>query len=236
MKIQNKRTTIKELIKLYSGLRFEFGDLLKKLQTENSWSEIKDTRLVSLKLMIEPIQSKIILLHLMDEHFGDISLWELQKFQSQEQKNDFLNNRLYFIIIELRESLFINIFIRFENFVKLIAKSVGLNGDRINNLSKNLINKLNLNQEYKELINLFTYIRNLMHTEGFHTKPDITITYKGIDYEFFQNQPVTFYDVEFLCEMLTEIKNLISEIIESNDIKGKAEIGHTYENLTFDYE
>jgi hypothetical protein len=236
MQIQNKKTTLKELIELYSGLRFEFGDLLKKLQTENSWNEIKDTRLVSLKLMIEPIQSKIILLHLMDEHFGDISLWELQNFQSQDQKNDFLNNRLYFIINELRESLFINVFIRFENFIKLTAKSVGLNGDRINSLSKDLIDKLNLNQEYKELINLFTYIRNLMHTEGFHTKPDKTITYKGTDYEFIPNQPVIFYNVDFLCEMLTEIKNLISEIIESNDIKSQTEIGHTYEDLTFDYE
>ncbi|MDO6601045.1 hypothetical protein [Tenacibaculum sp. 1_MG-2023] len=236
MNIYNKKTTVKELIKIYSGLRFEFSDLLKKLLEENNWDENKDTRIVSLKLMIEPIQSKIILLHLIDEHFGDISLWNLQKFQNQQQKNDFLNNRLYFIINELRESLFINIFIRFENFIKLTASSVETNGNRINQLSKDLIDRLGLNQDYKELINLFTYIRNTMHTEGFHTKPDVTISYNGAAYDFYQNKPVTFYDVDFLCEMLTEIKKLIGEIIESNDIKSKSTIGHSYENLTFEYE
>ena len=236
MQIENKKTTIKELIKLYTDVRFQYSDLLKNLQSENNWNENKDTRIVSLKLMIEPIQSTIILLHLIDEHFGDISLWELQKFQNQAQKDEFLNNRLYFIINELRENLFINIFIRFENFVKLISNSIELNGNRINKLSKDLIDKLKLNQEYKELINLFTYIRNTMHTEGFHTKPNVTISFKGTDYDFVQNQPIVFYNIDFLCEILTEIKELIREIIEKDEIKNQDKIGHSYENLTFEYE
>lgn len=236
MNIYNKKTTIKELIGLYSNLRFEFSDLLHKLQENNGWDENNDTRIVSLKLMIEPIQSTIILLHLIDEHFDNISLWDLQNFQSQHQKNDFLKDRLYFITNELRESLFINVFIRFENFIKISARSVGINGDKINQLSKKLIDQLNINQNNKELINLFTYLRNTMHTEGFHTKPDVTISYNGTKYHFKQNYPVTFYDVEFLCKMLTEIKKLIGEIIESDDIKSQSKIGHSYENLTFEYE
>lgn len=233
--IKHKKTTVKELIKLYSEIRFEFSDLIKELQ-KNGWDEIKDTRIVSLKLMTEPIQTVIILLYLIDEHFGDISLWELQKFSNQKEKDNFLNNRLSFIVNELREGLFVNIFIRFENFVKIISKSLCLSGDRINFLSKSLINELNLNTDYKELINLITYSRNTMHTEGFHTKPDDIIPYKGVDYEFKQNKPLLFYNEDTLKLMIIEIKNLMADIIKSPKVNSQSYIGHSYENLIHDYE
>ncbi|MEA9412596.1 hypothetical protein [Flavobacterium sp. PL02] len=233
--INHKKTTTKELIKLYTGIRFEFGDLLTELQ-KNGWDEEKDTRIISLKLMIEPVQSIIILLYLIDEHFGDISLWELQKFTNQTQKNDFINNRLTFIVNELREGLFVNVFIRFENFIKIISKSLGLSGDKINALSKKIINELNLNFDYKELINLVTYSRNTMHTEGFHTQDDKAISYKGIDYQFKQNQPLLFYNEDTLKLMLVETKNLIADIIESPKVKSQNYIGHSYENLIHNYE
>lgn len=233
--INHKKITVKELITLYTDIRFEFGDLLTELQ-KNGWDEDKDTRIVSLKLMIEPIQSVIILLYLIDEHFGDISLWELQKFANQKQKNDFLNNRLSFIVNELREGLFVNVFIRFENFIKIISKSLNISGDKINALSKKLIDELNLNSDYKELINLVTYSRNTMHTEGFHTQTDKTITYNGIDYPFTQNQPLLFYNEETLKLILTETKKLIAEIIKNPKVKSQYYIGHSYENLIHNYE
>lgn len=234
-KITHKKTTVKELIKLYSEIRFEYSDLLTELR-KNGWDEDKDTRIVSLKLMIEPIQSVIILLYLIDEHFGDISLWELQKFSSQEQKNDFLNNRLSFIINELREGLFVNVFIRFENFIKIISRALGLPGEKINALSKSLVDELNLNVDYKEFINLITYSRNTMHTEGFHTQRDTLVNYKGVDYQFTQNQPLLFYNEDTLKFILVEIRKLLQDIVNSPKVKSQDYIAHSYENLIHDYE
>lgn len=234
-KITHKKTTAKELITLYSEIRFEYGDLLTELR-KKGWDEDRDTRIVSLKLMIEPVQSVIILLHLIDEHFGDISLWKLQKFSSQEQKNEFLNNRLSFIINELREGLFVNVFIRFENFIKIISRSLGLTGEKINALSKSLIDELNLDVEYKEFINLITYSRNTMHTEGFHTQRDIVVHYKGVDYQFTQNQPLLFYNEDTLKFMLIEIGKLLADIVNSPKVNSQNYIGHSYENLIHDYE
>jgi hypothetical protein len=233
--INHKKTTVKELITLYTDIHFEFRNLFTEL-IKNGWDEEKDSRIVSLKLMIEPIQSVIILLHLIDEHFGDISLWELQKFTNQTQKNNYINNRLFFIVNELREGLFVNMFIRFENFIKIISKSLGLSGEKINALSKKLIDELNLNIDFKELINLVTYSRNTMHTEGFHTQDNKTIHYKGIDYQFIQNQPLLFYNEDTLKLMLVETKNLIADIIESPKVKSQNYISHSYENLIHNYE
>jgi hypothetical protein len=233
--INHKKTTVKELIELYTDIRFEFSDLLKEVE-KNNWNGESDTRIVSLKLMIEPIQSIIILLHLINEHFGDISLWKLQKFANQEQKNEFINNRLSSIVNELREGLFINIFIRFENFIKIISKSLSISGDKINALSNELIDDLGINTEYKELINLLTFSRNTMHTEGFHTRSDKTIHYKGIDYEFKQNQPLLFYNEETLKLMLIEAKNFIADIIENPKVKSQQNVGHSYENIIHQYE
>ncbi|HLU17721.1 MAG TPA: hypothetical protein VKZ76_06705, partial [Edaphocola sp.] len=112
----------------------------------------------------------------------------------------------------------------------------GINGDKLNKLSKDLIDKLKLNSDYKNLIDLITYIRNTIHTEGFHTKPDITISYKSQNFELKQNQPVTFYNEDFLHFLITEINEFILEIINSSDVKSIPLIQHTYVGLNHIYE
>lgn len=169
MDIKHEKTTVQKLVEMYEDIRFIFSDSLN-IVISYEYNENKDCRTVFFKLASQATQTNLILFHLIGEHFGNLKVWELQKFANEEEKEVFLRNQLNFIISDLRENLFVNTFLRFENFIKLIARSQNVNGENLNKLTKDLIDKLGINSQYKELINLITYIRNTIHTEGFHKR------------------------------------------------------------------
>lgn len=237
MIITHKKTTIDEVIGIYSDIQRHLGVLLKSTRTEfKKLDENKDTRIVTLKFMIEAVQTNIILLHSVRQNFGELELWDNHHFETKEQREAFINDRLYFIFGDLRENLFIGTFIRFESFMKIIAQSLDINGERINNICKSVIEKLNLNPDYNNLIDLFTYSRNTIHSEGFHTRNNIIIIYKENSFEFNKNQPLLFYDLDFLAFMICQIGDLIMDIIHNKEIAIKEILEHTYANITFEYE
>ena len=235
MEIKHSKTQIKDLVDLYEDIRFIFSDSYKKI-LPLGYDDLKDARNLFYKFAIEATQTNVILFHLIGEHFGDLKLWEKQNFQNEEEKDKFIVNRLSFIITDLRESLFVNIFLRFENFIKLVSNSQGINGDKLNKLTKDLIKKLNLNNDYENLVDLVTYVRNTIHTEGFHTRQNVTISYKGKNFELKKDEPVTFYNEDFLHFLIEEVNELVLEIINSTDVKAVALIEHTYSGLKHIYE
>ena len=235
MDIKHEKITVQQLVDLYEDIRHIFSDSFAIVKSYG-YDENTDCRTVFYKLASQATQTNVILFNLIGEHFGDLKLWQLQKFANEEEKQYFLRNQLDFIVSDLRENLFVNTFLRFENFVKLIAKSQGINGEKLNKLTKDLIDQLNVNKEYKNLIDLITYIRNTIHTEGFHTRADVTISYKGKDYVLKQNQPVTFYNEDFLHFLISEINEFVMEIINSKEVKSISLIEHTYVGVNHIYE
>lgn len=235
MNIKHEKITKEKVIEIYEDIRYIFSDSLE-IVSLYGYDENKDCRMVFYKLAIQAAQTNVILFHLIGEHFGDIELWKFQKFASEEEKQNFLGNQLYFILSDLRENLFVNFFLRFENFIKLIAKSQGVHGEKLNKLTKDIIDKLALDSQYKSLIDLVTYIRNTIHTEGFHTKPDVTISFKGEKFELKQNQPVTFYNLDFLHYLISELNELVMAIIDAKDVKYIPFIQHTSVGLKHIYD
>lgn len=235
MEIKHKKTNIKDFVNLYEDIGSVFSDSYKVILTLG-YDDLKDTRNLFYKFVIEATQTNIILFHLIEEHFGNLKLWKKQNFKNEEEKYDFLANILSPIIGDLRESLFVNIFLRFENFIKLISNSQDLTGEKLNNLTKRLIQKLNLDLDYENLIDLITYVRNTIHTEGFHTRTDKLISYKGKCFELKKNKPVIFYNDFFLKFLIQEVNELVLAIIDSTNIKAIPLIEHTYSNLTHIYE
>ena len=235
--IRIKKTSIDEIIETYSSIRNHFSAVMEK--TLGNFAELdqnKDTRIVSLKFIVEPIQTNIILLHLIKENFGTLPLWDNQTFENNDQRNEFLNNRLYFILGDLREGLFVNVFLRFESFMKIIASSIGIDGERINTVCKAVIDNTGVNPEYKSLVDLFTYSRNTIHSEGFHTRNSVTVNYKERSFDFVQDSPLLFYDLDFLAFILVEVGSLMEDIINCHIIAEKPIVEHSYANLTFEYE
>jgi len=235
--IKHKKASIDKIIDTYSNIQNHYSVVMEKTLT--NFAELdqnKDSRIVSLKFIVEPIQTNIILLHLIKDNFGTLPLWDYQTFKSNDERDEFLNNRLYFILGDLREGLFVNVFLRFENFMKIIASSIGIDGERINTVSKAVIDSTGINPEYKSLIDLFTYSRNTIHSEGLHTRDTVTVTYKERSFDFVKDSPLLFYDLDFLAFMLMEIGNLMEDIINCDLIARKPSIAHSYANLTFEYE
>lgn len=231
------KTPIKEVIDLYSRTQQDIGVKIKTIKkTYPKIDENKDARLVTLKLMMEAVQSNIVLMHCIKKAFKELKLWENQNLETDEEKQEFLNNRLYFISGDLREGLFLTSFMRFENFIRIIALDLNIAGERINKLSKDVIEDLNLNDDYKNLIDLFTYLRNTVHTGGFHSRNNVTVNYKQTNYEFIKNSPTTFYNDEFLEFLIKELTNLIEDITNSDKIKEKNSLPHNYSVITFEEE
>lgn len=136
----------------------------------------------------------------------------------------------------LRESLFINIFLRFENFIRIIAENQGIKDININRLSKKLIRHLKLNNNYENLIDIFTYIRNTIHTEGIHSNKNVSITYKDKTYDFKQDEPIDFIDNNFITYLFTEVNQLVVGIINADEIKNIPNIPHNILGFTYEYE
>ena len=237
LKIKSKKLSIDEMIDNYLIIKNHFSAIKKKtLEGFSGIDQNKDTRIVSLKFIIESIQTNIILLHLIKENFEALPLWDNHNFENNDERNEFLNNRLYFILGDLREGLFSNVFLRFESFIRIIGSRIGIKGERINTICKSAIDNTGVNSEYKNLIDLFTYTRNTIHSEGIHTRDTVTITFKGSSFDFMKDSPLLFYDLGFLTFMLNEVGNLMEDIINSRVVSVNPLIEHSYANLAFEYD
>lgn len=71
-----------------------------------------------------------------------------------------------------------------EHFIRIVAGFININNSSINTLTKQFIDEIGLDAEFKNLIDLINYIRNTIHFGGIPTKNDTIVTYKGIDYIF----------------------------------------------------
>lgn len=230
--IKQKLISVDELVKYYGEIKNIF---------ENSYNDVsifpnkdkvfqqKDARIMFYASVVSSVQNTEILSHLIKDNLINF----LQNHQYPKDKISSLSSGL---VEDLKGNLFFNVFLRFENFIRLIAKSQGLSGDRINKLSKDLINHLSLNNDYNNLIDLFTYIRNTMHTEGFHTKEDIVVKYKGKEYEFKKDEHVSFVDNDFSIFLYEEINKLVLNIINSQSVKDIPKIEHNISGFTYEYE
>ncbi|MDO4763079.1 MAG: hypothetical protein Q4A00_01690 [Flavobacteriaceae bacterium] len=230
--IKQKLISGDELVKYYGEIKNIFANSYNDVSifpNKDKMFQQKDARIMFYASVVSSVQNIEILSHLIKDNLINF----LQNHQYPEDKILSLSSGL---VEDLKGNLFFNVFLRFENFIRLIAKFQGLSGDRINKLSKDLINHLSLNNDYNNLIDLFTYIRNTMHTEGFHTKEDIVVKYKGKEYEFKKDEHVSFVDNDFSILLYEEINKLVLNIINSQSVKDIPKIEHNISGFTYEYE
>lgn len=227
---------IKDLINLSAESTSSYHILLKKLIAEHAnWDNLKDVRLVSIKLIAEQLQSYHIMHNLIRESFKEMSLWENQDY-SQISKEKFLEDRLYFLTGHLKEGVLYGIFVHFEHFIRIIGEYIGISNQSINALTKTIIDVLNIDDKYKSLVDIFTYTRNTMHYLGIHKKPTTVINYENKDYQFTQDHALEFLDDQTLHFIFIEISKLMEAIIYSQEISTPNLIEHSVANMKFIYE
>lgn len=226
-KIKFDLISTEELCDLYVSIAKIFKNSYEDKIEQMGYNK-DDVREMFYKSVIATIQTNVIFSHLLNEGYDSLSLL---KSNSKDEKTKLLT----VIFADLKGNLFFNIFLRFENFIRIIAENQGITDASINRLSKDLIRHLKLNNDYKKLIDIFTYIRNTMHTEGFHSNKDVSITYKDKTYNFKQNKPISFMDNDFITYLFTEVNQLVVDIIEANEIKSISNIPHNISGFIYEY-
>jgi len=87
--------------------------------------------------------------------------------------------------------------------------------------------------EEVELLELIRLVRNTIHNDGIylHKKGiDDLVTYKGVDYAFYNGKPIDFVTWEFLLMMAADIQNLFAVIVSDKVV---AEINEHIIDLTY---
>jgi hypothetical protein len=226
--IKQNKESYNLVIEKYKKNKESFPDL----------NDEKDTRLVVFKLILKRIEVPLTINNLVKNCFFQTiaEMWEASiVFENNEEKNKFYSDKLSLIGGNNKSSLFINIFLEFEHFIRIIGSAINVqSAPSINRYAKNIINELALENDFENLIDLITYIRNTIHFGGFHTKSDVNVNYKGIDYKFVQGEHIHFFDDFFLHLIIKEVVQLVDVIINNPLISEIAEIPHTYSDLTWE--
>lgn len=205
------------------------------IKLNEKWDQNTDARIVDIKLMRESVQSFLIINELIVSCYDNLDIWKEHEFKSDEERIKFLTDRLYFLRQDLESNLFINIFLRFENFIRLITASAGIANHNLNGRIIEFIDKLKINEEYKNLINILIYTRNTIHTGGIRIQNDNTLTYKGIDYKFVKGHTPEFWNYNNMIFFFSQLFDFIYEVVSHPEIKDKPKIEHNYSDITFDY-
>ncbi|HRG69879.1 MAG TPA: hypothetical protein PLS73_13605 [Saprospiraceae bacterium] len=235
LKVENEEYD--SFIKKVDGFLKSINKLIKNiLDLNNHWDNSHDGRIDDIKLIRESIQSFLIIQEALAASYDNLKLWEQQKFESDEVKKQFQINRLYFLRVELETNFFFNIFIRFENFIRIISESLGITNHNLNKRIDDLIDALAIDKEYKSLIDILIYTRNTMHTGGIRIQENNTVSYKGVDYKFEKGNTPEFWNFDSMIYFLNELFELIYLMVSNDAIRNQLKIEHNYSNITFDYE
>ncbi|UEQ75251.1 hypothetical protein [Chryseobacterium arthrosphaerae] len=223
MELKHHATTTPELLEIYQSL---LRKTIISYQSVNQYS-YNDCRAHFYSCLTSEIETAVLLVDLLVENYPNISVIRNIEFQTEEEMNVFLNNKLSVIASNIRENLFQRIFLRFEGFARIIAKDQEKETYSLLDTLKKLILHLSLDSKYQDFATLLIYIRNTVHFEGYHTKDDININYAGVEYQFLQGKPLAFFNIKFLAFLVEEIDHFALAIINSDIISKRAFIEHT---------
>lgn len=232
MELKHYATTTPQLLEIYQALCQKIT--ISTMSLNHSYVE-NDCRTHFYSCIISEIETAVLLIDLLVENYPNISIIQKINFQNEEEKNNFLNNKLSIIANNIRENLFHRIFLRFESFARIIAKDVGKEEFNISATLSKLITHLNIDSKYQDFINLLLYTRNTVHNEGYHSKPNIYVNYNGVNYEFLEGKPLAFFNINYVVFLIEEINSLVLAVINSYLINKKGFIVHISTGITHSF-
>ncbi|SHE95571.1 hypothetical protein [Chryseobacterium sp. OV279] len=231
MELKHKLTTTPELFEIYKSLYIKISTSFYSINRY----QYNDCRTHFYKRLISDIETTMLLVELLATHYPYIPSIEKIDFKSNEEMAYFLNSKLSNVTNNIRESLFQRIFLRFEGFIRTIAKYQNLEDHKLLTTIQKLIENLHINTKFLDFSKLLLYTRNTIHFEGFQTNSSASIYYNGIEYQFIKDKPLAFYNIEFLSFLITEIDCFILAIINSDCINKVDFIEHISTGITHNF-
>jgi hypothetical protein len=97
------------------------------------------------------------------------------------------------------------------------------------NITENLRKSLGLTPYQRDVLNVLARVRNALHDDGYHRKPDHTVVIRGISYNFVNGQKIGLAGWNHLYIMSDELLDvIINSIIDTPQVE-KLTIPHTSE-------
>jgi hypothetical protein len=193
------------------------------IQKHPTWDKVKDARLTLLSKCVNVLNStQLGMVHI------QFNLTQRQWWTSISKSpiadadiQIYLNEFDMFIKLGFLQFLFASI----ESSLRLIVKAIdptACSGGtaEFKSIYSFLLKRLTL-QKYEALLDLLRCIRNTIHNNGvyFHRSGNNkTVVHNGITYTFEIGKSVDFVNWQFLFDLLPELRQMIIEVVESNEV------------------
>lgn len=188
-----------------------------------SWNPIKDARITIFSKCINVCISTQLSFTFMYFHLTKVDWWK-QIAKSEIPQKDaiiYANEFNMFTKIGFIQFTFSSIESAFRLYVKSLNPTACNNGTaEFKSIYSWLLKRANL-QAHENLLDLLRLIRNTIHNNGvyFHKSgSNESVTFKGKNYNFNVGSPVDFVTWDFIFEIMTNIEDLIIEVVKSNVI------------------
>ena len=98
--------------------------------------------------------------------------------------------------------------------------------DKFSDIYQGLIRFAGLPEKYRDLFDLLLMLRNCIHNRSIYAsdKGSQSVAYNGKTYDFIQGRPIEFATVDFLFDLLFDVKTFFDELFESEGIKKQRHI------------
>lgn len=213
------------------------------IQIKSSFNELNenlDTRLLVFTYLREVANNTLLSSIFLKDHLMKKSWWADNKnFDiSADQLNEFAQDRIHHYGLDMSTSYLILSFSQLEISLRSIIKNIcdvdcPNSAGEFYKIRNYLIEKGNLNPEYKTLLQIFQNIRNSMHYAGFHNKENVNLAFKNLSIEFIKDSPIIFDVWETIDIISKEISNLLIDLSNSELIRNIPRIIHPFATVRF---
>jgi len=188
-----------------------------------TWNSEKDARITVFSKLINVCNSTQLSFTFMQFHLTNVDWWK-QIAKNEISQNDtmiYVSEFNMFTKIGFVQFAFSSVESAFRLFVKSLDSSACNNGTaEFKSIYSWLLKKTNLHI-HENLLDLLRLIRNTIHNNGvyFHKSGlNESVTYKGINYDFNFGIPVDFVTWNFIFEVMSDVEDLIIQVVKSNEI------------------
>ena len=129
-------------------------------------------------------------------------------------------------------SFFHVLFSSLESSMRSIAATVPVpkrNGkycretDKFSDIYAGLIQLADADEQYRSLFDLLLLVRNCIHNRSIYLsdKGSRCVEYRGVKYEFVQGRPIEFATIDFLFNLLVDVKSFFDILYETENFKAQ---------------
>ncbi len=230
-----------EITDFFFKITNDFSTSIEKVKTNNSVLDItNDSRIVVFTTLREVANSSLLSSVFLKDYLTKKEWWKNNKNFSlpSTELESYAEARIYSYGVDLSTNYIILSFTHFENSLRSIVKAIPNSKfpDALEDfwrIRDYLIDYAAINSDYKNLIKIFQTIRNSNHNGGFHTKDDMTVTYKSQIFTFEKFKPIKFdlwSTIEFI---MTELNQFLFDLVTAPKINRIHFIQHPFGTINF---